>query len=73
LTGFWHVGPDRRLRFLGAWESLKDILVAADTNGDGRIEIMARDDALGLTQLGRESGRYNVTRSAPVAIRGCRC
>jgi hypothetical protein len=73
LTGFWRVGPGRQLRFLGSWESLKDVLFAADANGDGRIEIMARDDAHGLTQLGRDSGRYDVARTAPVAIRGCRC
>jgi hypothetical protein len=73
LTGFWHLGAGRRLRFLGAWEALTEVVAAADANGDGRIEIMARDDALGLTQLGRDAGRYEVARSAPVAIRGCRC
>lgn len=74
LTGFWRPGPDGKLMFLGAEESLTEIVVAADADGDGRMEILAQDDIAGVSILRlRRSGRYHVATKAPLAIHGCRC
>lgn len=73
LIAMWQLGNDGTLRFLGAEDSITAILGGADTDGDGRIEIVAQDDLAGLALLRRGSGRFRVGQRAPVGILGCRC
>jgi len=79
LTALWRLeagaggGAAGELRFLGAEERIKDIVGAADADGDGRLEVLTQDDALGLAVMHRGAGRYRFAQRAPVDIRGCRC
>jgi hypothetical protein len=75
LTGFWRLEPGGGLRLLATRELVTDIMVAADADGDGRMELLIEDDMLGVAVMRREreSDRYRVERNAPVDIHGCRC
>jgi hypothetical protein len=72
LTGLWRVDGGE-LRFLGAEERIAEILGAADADGDGRLEVITRDDALGVAVLHRGAGRFRFAQRASVDVRGCRC
>ena len=73
LTGLWRLEGDK-LTFLGARETMTDVLAAADADGDGRMDLVTQEDTLGVSVLRRRArGAYRTTESAPVLIHGCRC
>jgi hypothetical protein len=74
LSAFWRLEAGGKLAFLGAEETVTDVLAAADADGDGRMEIIAQDDLAGVTMLRRHAvGGFEVEKTARVAIHGCRC
>jgi hypothetical protein len=72
LTALWRLDHGA-LRFVGAEESITEVLAAADVDGDGSLELVGRDDLIGVAVLRRGDGRFEVAERAPVAVLGCRC
>jgi hypothetical protein len=72
LVGLWRLAGDR-LVFLGAEEMVSDILTGTDADGDGRMELLASEDMLGVAVLRRATGQFIVEQQASVPILGCRC
>lgn len=72
LVGLWRLAGDR-LVFVGAEEMVTDILAATDADGDGRMELLASEDMLGVAVLRRSTGQYFVEQQASVPVLGCRC
>ena len=72
LTALWRV-EGGRLAFLGTQDLVTAVLIGADADGDGAIELLVQDDLLGVALLRRDGGRYEVEQRAPVEVLGCRC
>jgi hypothetical protein len=75
IVAVWKMGPGDALELLGTEEGITDALLAADARGDGRLELVVREDLLGTALLRRTGKRGELSRTdrAPVSILGCRC
>jgi hypothetical protein len=72
LLGLWRLDGDH-LTFLGAEEQITEIVVGADVDADGRMELLATDDMLGTAVLRRATERFHMEQQAQVPVLGCRC
>ena len=73
LTAIYAVEPDGGLNLV-SWEpTFGDIVAAADTDGDGKTELLVAPDLLDQTILRRTGGTYAEESAITLPIFGCRC
>jgi len=77
LIAIWSRDAGGQLHFLGAEEMLTAVTLATDADGDGRLELVAQENLLGVATLRRSApGRddaIHMSERAAVPVLGCRC